>query len=143
MSNATLPRMAYRLLLRVHPRPFRDRFGSEMLWIFDEECKKQAATRLLIEGAISAVRQHTKNQEDLELASPAFGVEVASGVSPRRFVQAGVIASVLAYGFMLFLARNSPAIPRVVPAPHACMPVYAPTRIPYPPPKPPMDIAHR
>jgi hypothetical protein len=134
--------MTYRLLLRVHPRAFRDRFAAEMLWIFDEECNRRAATHLLIDGAISAVRQHAKNQDDVELASPVFGVEVSSGMSPRRFVQAGVMASVLAYGFMLLLARNSPAATRINPAPHACMPVYAPPRIPYPP-KPPMNIAHR
>jgi hypothetical protein len=142
MSQATLLRMTYRLLLRVHPRSFRDRFGSEMLWIFDEQRKTQPPTRLLIDGAISAIRQHARNEDDATLVSPAFGAEVPTGMSPRRFVQAGVIASAFAYGLILLLARNSPAATRIHPKPHACMPVYSPTHIPYPP-KPPMNIAHR
>jgi hypothetical protein len=35
-------RVAYRLLLRLHPDSFQKEFGAEMLWIYDEEDQRGA-----------------------------------------------------------------------------------------------------
>jgi hypothetical protein len=134
--SSSLPRTAYRLILRVHPAPFRKRFGEEMLWIFDQECER-GARKLLIDGALSAVRQHAKEQDEHEPAPAGFTVEIAtSGISLRRFVQGGVLASLI-YGVMLLLTRNGVAIQPVQSAGSSCSTALrAPTHISYPP-KPP------
>ena len=62
MSSArvsSLSRMTYRLILRVHPGSFRERFGDEMLWIFDEEMPARR-WEIVVDGALSAVRQHAE-----------------------------------------------------------------------------------
>lgn len=133
---SSLSRMTYRLILRIHPGPFRERFGEEMLGIFDEECQRGSA-RLLVDGALSAVRQHVKEQDTVEAAPAGFSVGVTSGISLRRIVQGGVLASIIAYGLMFLLARNGMSVVPVRAAAHSCTPVLrAPSRIAYPP-KPP------
>src|SRR6202035_3138940 len=52
-------RFAYRWLLRLHPRYFRQRFAEEMLWIFDEAEGNLEAVKLLTDGVVSLVRQWT------------------------------------------------------------------------------------
>lgn len=134
---SSLSRMTYRLILRVHPGSFRERFGEEMLWIFDQECR-QGSGRLLVDGALSAVRQHAKDQDEYEPATAGFRVEIAtSGISLRRFVQGGVLTCVIGYGIMLLMARGGVAVTPVHAAVHSCSPaLYAPSHIGYPP-KPP------
>ncbi len=134
---SSLSRMTYRLILRVHPGPFRERFGEEMLWIFDEECQRSAG-RLLLDGALSAVRQHSRDQDEQEPTVAGFTVGIAtSGIGLRRFIQGGVLACFIAYGVMLLLARNGVVVAPVHAAAHSCSPaLYAPSHISYPP-KPP------
>jgi hypothetical protein len=135
LSN--LSRGAYRLVVRVHPEPFRKRFGAEMLWIFDEECSRNAAG-LLMDGMVSMVRQHCKEQDEIEPAAGGFTVGIpTSGMSLRRFLQGGLLASAIAYGIMLLISWNGVAIPPVHAAAHSCSTaIEAPSRISYPP-KPP------
>jgi D-alanyl-D-alanine carboxypeptidase len=52
-----ISRSLYRGLLRLHPPAFRERFGEEMLWIFDEAAEMQGVARLLADGVVSLVRQ--------------------------------------------------------------------------------------
>jgi enterochelin esterase-like enzyme len=55
-------RLLYRSLIELHPAPFRDRFGDEMMWIFDE-VPENGRLRLLADGVISLIRQwlfHTR-----------------------------------------------------------------------------------
>lgn len=60
-------RVAFRLIVNLHPRDFRTEFGDEMLWIFDEQmmcCQKRTdravlCTQLLFDVLCSALRQHT------------------------------------------------------------------------------------
>jgi predicted dienelactone hydrolase len=52
-------RFAYRWLLRLHPRYFRQRFAEEMLWIFDEAEGNLEAVELVTDGVVSLVRQWT------------------------------------------------------------------------------------
>jgi hypothetical protein len=137
MSRATLPRTAYRFILRVHPNSFRERFAEEMLWIFDEESREGNTASLLLDGAISAVRQHAKDPIEADRPPAAFAAGIATAaISPRRIVQGGLLASILTYGFFVLLARNGTyKIPKV--APHSCSyGLSAPPYIPSPP-KPP------
>ncbi len=48
-------RFLYICLLRLHPRPFRQRFAREMLWIFDQAVESHA--RLLVDAVLSLWRQ--------------------------------------------------------------------------------------
>ncbi|MBV9764479.1 MAG: hypothetical protein JOZ48_06495 [Acidobacteriaceae bacterium] len=47
----------YQWILAVHPRAFRERFGSEMLCVFDEALATEGAFRLMTDGALSVLRQ--------------------------------------------------------------------------------------
>jgi hypothetical protein len=50
-------RALYASLLRLHPPSFRRRFGTEMLWIFDQARVSEGALVLLVDLFISALRQ--------------------------------------------------------------------------------------
>jgi len=52
-----MKRAIYAAELRMHPRAFRERFADEMLCIFDEAAEAEGALKLLIDGAISLLRQ--------------------------------------------------------------------------------------
>ena len=49
--------MIYSFLVRMHPRPFRDQFGEQMLSIFDESRGHRGSFRLLMDAAMSLLRQ--------------------------------------------------------------------------------------
>jgi len=59
--------VAFRFIVHLYPRAFRNEFGDEMLWIFDEQmtcCEKRTGravlcTRLLLDTLSSAFLQHT------------------------------------------------------------------------------------
>lgn len=53
----TLSRSLYRGLLRLHPEPFRRRYGEEMLWIFDDAEGPAPRLRLLADCILSLGRQ--------------------------------------------------------------------------------------
>ena len=36
-------RVAYRCMVRLHPRVFREQFGEEMMWIFEEAAETHGA----------------------------------------------------------------------------------------------------
>jgi CubicO group peptidase (beta-lactamase class C family) len=44
-------------VVRLHPRIFREQFGEEMMWIFEEATETHGALRLLVDGVISLMRQ--------------------------------------------------------------------------------------
>src|ERR1700682_1397856 len=50
-------RMAYRSVVRLHPRVFREQFGDEMTWIFEEAAGTHGTLRLWVDGVISLMRQ--------------------------------------------------------------------------------------
>ncbi len=50
-------RRVYGWIIRLHPRRFRDRFGPQMLSIFDDSQESISAPRLLADGAVSVARQ--------------------------------------------------------------------------------------
>jgi D-alanyl-D-alanine carboxypeptidase len=49
--------MAYRCIVRMHPRAFREQFGEEMMGIFEEASETHGAFRLLADGMVSLTRQ--------------------------------------------------------------------------------------
>jgi CubicO group peptidase (beta-lactamase class C family) len=49
--------LACRCVVRLHPRIFREQFGEEMMWIFEEATQTHGALRLLGDGVISLMRQ--------------------------------------------------------------------------------------
>jgi hypothetical protein len=51
-----MSRRLYRLLIRLHPPRFHDRFGEEMLCIFDESTSKEKP-QLFSDGFLSLARQ--------------------------------------------------------------------------------------
>ena len=51
-----MKRFFYQILIGSHPRRFRERFGDEMLYIFDESAG-DASLGLLADGFLSLVRQ--------------------------------------------------------------------------------------
>ena len=50
-------RTLYRCTVRLHPSGFRDRFGEEMLSIFDQQSGTVSALRVLADGLLSLLRQ--------------------------------------------------------------------------------------
>ena len=50
-------RRLYRAILRLHPSGFRERFGEEILSIFDETPGRLIKTKLLADGVVSMLRQ--------------------------------------------------------------------------------------
>ena len=66
-------RLLYAALLRLHPRQFRERFGTEMMGIFDDELQNGASIRLLLDGAISVLRQHALRRTRPEPACSSLG----------------------------------------------------------------------
>lgn len=55
--------LLYRWLLRLHPARFRERFGDEMLSIFDHAAERREVVKLLADGLISLTRQWTLRSE--------------------------------------------------------------------------------
>jgi hypothetical protein len=108
----------YRQIVRMHPEPFRLRFGDEMLWIFEEECRQGAAVRVFCDGVLSLLRQRFRIENGPEPVVVGFSLlDTGVGLAPRRFVEAGVAASLLLAGFMLLLSKTG--TPLMVPA---CLP---------------------
>jgi hypothetical protein len=77
-------RFFYRWLLRFHPARFRERFGEEMLSIFDHIQARPAAAKLVAEAFISLVRQRTMRSEYWK-EKAAVSVSAAAGGSPVFF----------------------------------------------------------
>jgi hypothetical protein len=52
-----MSRALYRMLLRLHPAEFRERFAEEMQWIFEEAAGKWGITSLMTDAGLSLTRQ--------------------------------------------------------------------------------------
>jgi D-alanyl-D-alanine carboxypeptidase len=100
-------------VVRLHPEMFREQFGEEMMWIFEEGTETHGALRLLGDGMISLLRQRVlrPGTSRLALAEPAsslsheFGFFAWEhiGASPsrlpaRRWMQGGLTSLALLAG---------------------------------------------
>jgi hypothetical protein len=107
--NRSVSRFAYRLLLRLHPAGFEDEFGAEMLWIFDEEHQQGGVAHLLLDGAVSLIRQRCRRQHDPGQLSIASGTIITGpGIGPLRLLQAGITFSVILVSFIQLLGHRNP-----------------------------------
>ncbi len=70
-------RFLYTLLLRLHPRFFRQRFGGEMLWIFDQQERILSRKALLGDAFLSVIRQWAKRSAYRE--RPGLGGALGRG----------------------------------------------------------------
>jgi hypothetical protein len=104
----------YKLLIRLHPKAFRDRFGSEMLFTFEEARQTEGPTRLITDGVLSVLRQwivSSRNEQSAlrvsENASPMFALLTPGGPSFQisRLILGGVISLWL---FLVLLGRGEP-----------------------------------
>lgn len=66
-------RALYRLAVRLHPRPFRERFGAEMLCVFDQIGGTGFRLWLLADALMSIVRQRALRPRELPAAVSASG----------------------------------------------------------------------
>jgi hypothetical protein len=104
----TVSRFAYRLLLRLHPASFQDEFGAEMLWIFDQEQQQGSVAHLLLDGAISVLRQRSRIKSDPGQLSITSGTIVtAPGIGPIRLLQGGITFSLIFFVLMQLLGRHN------------------------------------
>jgi hypothetical protein len=67
--------LIYRALLRLHPAAFRDRFGGEMMSIFENSGEKSTVYhgRLIVDAALSFVRQWLLRADFRTEPAPATG----------------------------------------------------------------------
>ena len=104
--NRSVSRFAYRLLLRLHPAGFEDEFGAEMLWIFDEERQQGGVAHLLLDGAISLLRQRCRIEHDAGQLSIASGTIITGpGIGPLRLLQGGITFSLILLSLMQLLVH--------------------------------------
>jgi hypothetical protein len=78
-------RSLYCRLLRLHPPGFRERFGGEMLSIFDQAAEREARFKLLGDGLVSLARQWALRPEFWYDISPAPTAEIASDGIPSFY----------------------------------------------------------
>jgi hypothetical protein len=138
MSHVNLLRSAYGWIVRMHPRMFRERFGEEMVWIFEEEQRRGGGARVFFDGVVSLGRQRSKMEGEARPVLAGFGLlDTEPWIAPWRFVQAGIAASLFLAGFMLLLGQAGktfagpvcvPVVPRSAPrrleAPSRILPLH-------------------
>jgi hypothetical protein len=104
--NSIVSRFAYSLLLRLHPASFQDEFGAEMLWIFDEEQQRGGVAHLLLDGAISVLRQRCRIQNDPgQLSINSGTIITAPGIGPLRLLQGGITCSLIFLSLVQLLSQ--------------------------------------
>ena len=109
MNAQTLSRLLYRLLLRLHPAAFRQRFGEEMLWIFDLASSRGQMAYLLLDGVRSVTIQHAKFEMQEDVATP-FGLEIkSSSLTFARIGQAALLNAVVLFALASLIAREMPS----------------------------------
>ncbi|HYP15029.1 MAG TPA: hypothetical protein VEQ63_13965 [Bryobacteraceae bacterium] len=118
-------RSTYVTLLRLHPRSFRERFGSEMLEIFDAEAQNgSSSARLLTDVFISLFRQWISGSPISERALSPAGVELRAVPMFRMIddrlpkgsclTNGAVVSLVLASLLALSLGRGNGRLPGIL-----------------------------
>jgi hypothetical protein len=79
-----IARLVYAALLGLHPNGFVERFGGEMLRVFDEAAESYGLVWLLGDAALSLFRQRILRTEDeAELAAAEVRFGLLAGTYPR------------------------------------------------------------
>jgi hypothetical protein len=111
-------RSLYARVVRLHPPYFRQRFGGEMLWTFDQAAGKRAALKLLSDGLVSLLRQWAWRQEfwvkpPAQLAgdgAPSFAI-IESPKSRAGVLIHGAVLSLAAFGAISWAMAHSRSHP--------------------------------
>lgn len=101
-------RGTYRLLLLMHPPAFRERFGTEMLWIFDQTARDGGTLHILRDGCMSLAKQWMATDTVPRANTGAFRSVSTGSLSAVRITQATAVALVLALGFLKLLTQSVP-----------------------------------
>ncbi len=112
--NTIGARLAYRLLLRLHPASFQHEFGAEMLWIFDEEQQQGSTVYLFFDGVRSLLRQRCRPQKDPGQLSITSGTIISSpGIGMLRLFQGSLLCLAIFFSLSQLLRHPSPFSPSV------------------------------
>jgi hypothetical protein len=92
VSRERLVERAYRALVRLYPRRFRDEYGSDMVLLIREQCREESAWRVAVRSTV-----------DLAIAIPTQHLEVRMNRAPRSLVPlvytvvatAGVVSAIV------------------------------------------------
>jgi D-alanyl-D-alanine carboxypeptidase len=84
-------RLAYRCMVKLHPRVFRKQFGEEMIWIFEEAAETHGMLRLLGDGILSLARQWAFGSTPAEV--PVTAAAVSGSREPAWFAWEHINAS--------------------------------------------------
>lgn len=118
-------RLLYTALLRLHPRAFRERFGEEMIDIFDEEVRNGRRVALLLDGVVSLFRQRLMRPGRREPVFATVGPVQPPGIPvfhmfescpPRRSALVnGAVLSLILFGILSFaIGRGGGNFPRLL-----------------------------
>src|SRR5579863_10254627 len=113
-------RAIYIVLLRLHPRRFRQEFADEMLWIFDQAASQRAATALLADalGSLATQWMFRSEFDGPAMAGPAVDrvpvfYTAGSDMPPPGALLNGVIGSVVLFAAASFALAHSGGRPQV------------------------------
>lgn len=104
----TFARGFYRLLLRLHPPAFRERFAGEMLWVFDQSAVGGGTMRLMTDGCVSLAKQWMAADTVPRKQTAPFQYVPAGSLSAVHVTQAAVVAILLTLGFFKLLTQSVP-----------------------------------
>lgn len=96
----------YALLLRLHPREFRDTYGEEMLWVFEQDSAERNPYWLIWDGIRSLFRQRLLRANvaaataTATVDGPSFLVLEEAQLRPVQLLRGAAAAAVL-FGLVL------------------------------------------
>jgi Ca2+-binding EF-hand superfamily protein len=110
-------RNLYILILKLHPAPFRQRFGAEMLDIFDSTGRPPS---LLLDGLISLVRQRGFRENTPQAVAADLPFQLLEQVPIRRaaLLQGFLLTTILLLGMITTIGRANRGGPALVIATH-------------------------
>jgi Ca2+-binding EF-hand superfamily protein len=99
-------RALFECLVRIHPRPFRDRFGAEMMAIFDEADAENNSSGLIRNATFSAAKQWTRPPAPTpRTVCATFGV--LDFPSPSSRLLPGACVTLALFSFIVFAISNA------------------------------------
>jgi hypothetical protein len=112
----------YQLLIRLHPKTFRERFGSEMLCTFEEAGQTEGPVRLIADGVLSMLRQWMVSSRATpsalrvpDNASLMFASLTPTATSFELQVSRLILSGVISFWlFVVLLGRGEPHLAALV-----------------------------
>jgi Ca2+-binding EF-hand superfamily protein len=126
-------RAIYILLLELHPRFFREAFGDEMLWIFDQQKQRLGLIADAVRSLATQWMFRSESDNQPVLASdrvPSFYTS-GSEIPPPAALINGLFGSVIVFGIVAYLLAHNGGHPYVFTYYgsdfHAGAPLYGPS----------------